>query len=68
MEEKKKTSGIPMIDSYQHMAYSMVDLYTRYRTNRIMIVDDEEFCISALRSMLTKLGISQWQVDYCYDG
>lgn len=49
MDEKKKTSGIPMIDSYQHMAHNMVDLYSQYRRNRIMVVDDEEFCISAFR-------------------
>jgi CheY-like chemotaxis protein len=68
IEDSKIISGIPMIDSQPGMACSMIDLFTRYRTNRIMVVDDEEFCISALRSMLTKLGINQWQVDYCFDG
>ena len=29
-----------------------------YKDNRILIVDDEEFCISAIQSMLNELGIN----------
>ena len=68
-EAKRRASGIPIMDSKQDFfAGSMIDLYSRYGKNRIMVVDDEEFCISALRSMLVKQGINQWQVDYCFDG
>ena len=36
---------------------------------RIMIIDDEEFCISAVKNMLLVLGIDVAnQVDFCISG
>ena len=39
---------------------------TKYR---IMVVDDEEFCISAIQSMLSLLNIDKkYHIDFCIDG
>ena len=40
-----------------------------FKNNRIMVVDDDEFCISASKSLLNGLGIDVLhQVDFCIDG
>ena len=45
-----------------------MNLY-RQRHNRILVVDDEEFCISAIQVLLTQLGINiETQVDFCITG
>jgi hypothetical protein len=32
-------------------------------------VDDEEFCIAAMKALLFKIGVDiQFQVDYCING
>ena len=36
--------------------------------DRIMIVDDEEFCLSAFKVMLKKANIDINNVDFCIDG
>ena len=34
-----------------------------------MVVDDEEFCIAAMRAMLTLAGIEvEYHVDFCING
>ena len=44
-------------------------LYTKFKNNRIMVVDDEEFCISSMRAILHSQGINvDYQVDYCING
>jgi len=45
------------------------ELRNMFKHNRILIVDDEEFCIATMRVMLAKVGIdTQDQVDYCITG
>ena len=40
-----------------------------YKNKRIMVIDDEEFCISATRALLEVLGIdTKHHVDFCMDG
>ena len=35
----------------------------------MLVVDDEEFCISAMKGMLFKAGLNlEFQVDFCIDG
>jgi CheY-like chemotaxis protein len=37
--------------------------------NRILVVDDEEFCLTSTRTILEKLGIDvARQVDFCISG
>jgi hypothetical protein len=31
--------------------------FSMHKNNRILVVDDEEFCISAMKALLFKLGI-----------
>jgi uncharacterized protein YrzB (UPF0473 family) len=41
----------------------------KFGKDRILLIDDEEFCISSMRVMLFKLGQDvQNQVDYCMNG
>jgi len=40
-----------------------------FRDNRIMVVDDEEFCIASMKVVLGKAGIDVYsQVDFCITG
>lgn len=48
---------------------SNVDQAKLHDKNRIMIVDDEEFCLTTMKSMLFNLGIDIMnQVDSCING
>ena len=41
----------------------------QWKLERIMVVDDEEFCIAAIRVMLKSAGIDVVNhVDYCING
>jgi CheY-like chemotaxis protein len=41
----------------------------KYKNTRILVVDDEEFCISTMKSYLSQLGINvDSQVDFCING
>ena len=43
--------------------------FKKYRHNRIMVVDDEEFCISTMEIILEHCGIDiKNRVDYCITG
>ena len=33
-----------------------------------MVVDDEEFCISAMKILLHSFGITKHQIDFCING
>ena len=40
-----------------------------WKNERIMVVDDEEFCIAAIRAMLERVGIDvKYHVDFCING
>ena len=44
-------------------------LYQLHIGNRILIVDDEEFCISAMKVILEHVGINlEHQLDFCISG
>ncbi len=41
----------------------------KYKDNKILVVDDEEFCISAMKGILFKCGLNlEFQVDFCISG
>lgn len=41
----------------------------KFQNNKVLVVDDEEFCISAMKGMLFKAGLDiEFQVDFCIDG
>lgn len=47
-------------------AYSLVN---KYRDKRILVADDEEFCIATMKILLKKAGVDiDYQVDYCLSG
>ena len=40
-----------------------------WKTMRIMVVDDEEFCIAAMKTMCQQFGISvSNHIDFCFNG
>ena len=40
-----------------------------YKNKRILVVDDEEFCIASMKAIMGKLGIDvTYQVDFCITG
>ena len=44
-------------------------VFAKFKNDRILVVDDEEFCISAMRSVLFSIGIDvDHQVEYCITG
>ena len=41
----------------------------RFRYKRILVADDEEFCIASMKAMFGQLGVDvEQQVDYCISG
>jgi YesN/AraC family two-component response regulator len=36
--------------------------------NRIMVVDDEEFCLESVRVVLQKADVDMSRVDFCING
>ena len=41
----------------------------KYQHHKVLVVDDEEFCISAMKGMLFKAGLNlEFQVDFCISG
>jgi CheY-like chemotaxis protein len=43
--------------------------FLQYKHNRILVVDDEEFCLVSLRVMLKNLDVNvEEQVDFCING
>jgi CheY-like chemotaxis protein len=44
-------------------------MFKKYKTNRILVVDDEEFCLASMKAILFSLGFdTKYQVDYCITG
>jgi CheY-like chemotaxis protein len=49
--------------------FNQVENYKKYANCRVMVVDDEEFCIASMRSMLMTMGLDTvFQVDFCITG
>ena len=45
------------------------NLFNKYKYNRILVVDDEEFCLSSMRAVLFSLGIDvDYQCEFCITG
>ena len=40
----------------------------QYKKNRIMVVDDEEFCITTMLILLNSLDITNHWIDFCFNG
>jgi CheY-like chemotaxis protein len=50
-------------------AFESVEGYQKFKDSRVMVVDDEEFCIEAMKAMLFKAGVDiEFQVDFCISG
>lgn len=40
-----------------------------FKTNRIMVIDDEEFCLMSIKVILKQIGFDvDYQVDFCIQG
>ena len=49
--------------------FNFMEKFKKYESCRIMVVDDEEFCIASIETMLSSLHIdTQLQVDFCING
>ena len=47
----------------------LLTLYSAHSHDRILVVDDEEFCLSSMRAILFSQGIDvDYQVDFCISG
>jgi CheY-like chemotaxis protein len=52
-----------------NQALDSYNLFRAYQQKRIMVVDDEEFCISSMRAVLFSAGINvDYQVEFCITG
>ena len=41
----------------------------QFKESRILVIDDEEFCISSMKAILHKFNFEiNYQVDYCLSG
>ena len=65
--EKKQEASIHLFSLKE-----VLDCYNRYNEfgqKRILVVDDEEFCISSMKAILHSCGINvELQVDFCING
>lgn len=76
--EKDKKFSLPSFPSLEVQEldliknFSFIDVYSKFTNaalRRILVVDDEEFCISTLKIMLKMAGIDlTTQVDFCITG
>ena len=48
--------------------FEQMKIYQKMIRNRMLIVDDEEFCISAMKAIFERIGINITQLDYCISG
>ena len=47
----------------------MAENFFKYQKSRILVIDDEEFCLTMMRSLLFRNGIDvENQVDFCING
>ena len=65
---RNSSTDLPLskkIDEYEEK----YETAQKWKNERIMVVDDEEFCIAAMESMLKLLGINTtYHVDFCING
>jgi len=41
----------------------------RFRQSRILVADDEEFCLASMKAIMARAGVDvQHQVDFCISG
>ena len=63
--KKKETSKLGSLND----VLDCYNQYNQFRQRRILVVDDEEFCISSMRAVLFSQGINiEFQVDFCITG
>ena len=44
-------------------------IFSQFSSTRIMVIDDEEFCICSMKAILHKYNFDiNYQVDYCMSG
>ena len=49
--------------------FKIFDKFNKYKNKRILVVDDEEFCISSMQAILFSQGIDiEYQCDFCITG
>ena len=60
LEKAKSISNIRIMKDNPNDIQDVLHLYRNFlvhKNNRILVVDDEEFCISAMKALLFKMGI-----------
>ena len=49
--------------------YDRLKLFKKWSQKRIMVVDDEEFCIAIMKALLDSCGFnSDYEIDFCING
>ena len=66
-ELNRAIRGFPKMDTSELM-FSRGLSFAGGNMNKILVVDDEEFCLSVLKSLLQKSNIDLKYVDFCIDG
>ena len=50
-------------------AMDIFNSFNKHKDNRILVIDDEEFCLSSMRAVLFSLGVDvDYQVEFCITG
>ena len=43
--------------------------HKRFKDSRILVVDDEEFCLASMKAILFNMGLdTKFQIDFCING
>lgn len=70
--EEESFTNIENLKIYEQnklMNQEFINLDSDNLENRIMLVDDEEFCLSTMNSMLFNIGVdTKKRVDFCISG
>lgn len=49
--------------------YNLAQKFYKYKENRVLVIDDEEFCLTMMKALLFRNGIDvDHQVDLCING
>jgi len=70
-QRKESLMSIPSYVSKVHIDYkeNLIKKTLAFQDNRILVADDEEFCIASMKAILDKVGIDTVnQVDFCING
>lgn len=58
------TGGLNVVDLHKY-----VKKYDKFKKKRILVIDDEEFCLTMMQQILFRVGVDvEHRVDFCMSG